>query len=421
MRERGRSLGAAQRQPERGAVPLLGAGAEAQVRARRRNGRFFRALTLAPVILAALLVLALVGDLVVSSVSWQVVEPAGSGRSFAWWQAPLGGDRVVRLELAAEGKTDEQTAALFADAEALRVFRARHRVDFMFRTPEGPWRWVLTSSRDDSVRSYGLFEGFARRAEIQASLTPGQRLYLNPWFDLSFFRNNGSRTPLMAGISTAMVGSLWVVGLVVLLALPVGVGTAVYLEEYAPDNRWTRWVDLNIRNLAGVPSIVYGILGLTVFVRLARLGPTVLAAGLTLSLLVLPVVVIAAREAVRSVPDSLRQASYGLGATKWQTVRRVVLPGAIPGIVTGVILSVARAAGETAPLLLVGATAFVPFMPDGIVSRYTVLPIQIYSWVTENDPEFHHVASAAILALLLVLAVLHGLAYWLRRRFERTW
>jgi phosphate transport system permease protein len=246
-------------------------------------------------------------------------------------------------------------------------------------------------------------------------------LYLNPWLDVSFFSKTASRTPVMAGIRPALVGTLWVIGMVVLFSLPVGVGAALYLEEYAPDNRLTRFIEVNIRNLAGVPSIVYGILGLYMFVRLLNFGPTVLAAATTLSLLILPVVIIAARESVRAVPDSLRQASYGLGATRWQTVSRTVLPNAIGGIMTGMILAVARAIGETAPLLLVGAAAFIAFLPSGPLDRYTVMPIQIYSWVSENDVEFAHVASAAIVVLLAVLLILYGIANWVRRRFERNW
>jgi phosphate transport system permease protein len=225
----------------------------------------------------------------------------------------------------------------------------------------------------------------------------------------------------MAGLGNALLGTLWVIGLVILLSLPVGVGAAIYLEEYAPDNRLTRFIEINIRNLAGVPSVVYGILGLYAFVRVFSLGPTVISAALTLALLILPVVIIAAREAIKAVPSSLRQASYGLGATKWQTVSRVVLPNAVAGIVTGMILAIARAIGETAPLLLVGAAAFIPRAPDGPLSTYTVVPIQIYSWVAENDVEFAHVASAGILVLLMVLLVLYGVAFYLRRRFERSW
>lgn len=211
------------------------------------------------------------------------------------------------------------------------------------------------------------------------------------------------------------------IGLVILIAVPVGVGAAIYLEEYAADNAFTRVLEVNLRNLAGVPSIVYGILGLTVFVRLLGLGPVVLAAALTLSLLVVPVVVIASREGIRSVPASMRQAAYGLGATKSQVVFRVVLPAALSSVVTGVILAVARALGETAPLLVIGAAVFVPGLPNGPLAQYTALPIQIYTWVGENEREFAHVASAGIVVLLGVLGLLYGVAFWLRRKYERRW
>ena len=232
---------------------------------------------------------------------------------------------------------------------------------------------------------------------------------------------NASRTPVVAGLKVAFLGTLWVIGLVILFTVPVGMGAAIYLEEYASANRFSRLLEVNIRNLAGVPSIVYGILGLYLFVRLASFGPTILSAALTLSLLVLPVVIIAAREAIRAVPSTLREASYGLGATKWQTVSQIVLPNAVGGIVTGVILAVARAIGETAPLLLVGAVGFIAFPPNGPGSRYTVIPSQIYNWIAENDAEFAHVASAGIIVLLGILFVLYGIAFYLRRRFERSW
>jgi phosphate transport system permease protein len=407
-------------EPARGG-PLFAEGDGSRSVARRRVSRVFALVTLLPVLLAVAFVAVLLFDVVSDTVSWQVVRPANSGESFGWWQAPMGGQKVVRLELAAQGLTEAEIRAALSDPEQRRLFRARNRVELMWYAEEGPLRWVVTSSRDRRLADLGLFVGARRLAELRQDLSAEENLYLNPWLDWSFFGQNASRTPVMAGLRTALAGSLWVIVLVILIALPLGVGTAIYLEEYAADNRLTRLVDVNIRNLAGVPSIVYGILGLYVFVRLANLGPSVLAAALTLALLILPVVVIASREAIRSVPGSLRQASYGLGATKWQTVRLVVVPNAIPGIVTGVILSVARAIGETAPLLLVGAAAFVPYLPDGLLSKYTVLPVQIYSWVGENDAEFRHVASAAILVLLGMLVILYAAAFYLRRRFERTW
>jgi phosphate transport system permease protein len=374
-----------------------------------------------PVALALMLVATLFVDVITDTVSWQVVEPRESGatwsfsegfRPFATWE------RVASLELAARG---ENPATVLDDPDERRKFGLRNRVELLWWVDGRPLRWVVTNSRDDTVDDVGLFRGLRERGELRASLEEGQQLRLNAWLDGAFLRKNASRTPVMAGLLNALVGTLWVIGLVIVIALPIGLGTAIYLEEYAPDNRLTRLIEVNIRNLAGVPSIVYGILGLYAFVRLMRLGPTVLAAALTLALLILPVVVIASREAIRAVPSTLRQASYGLGATKWQTVSRVVLPNAVGGIVTGVILSVARAIGETAPLLLVGAAAFIPRAPDGPLSTYTVIPIQIYSWVAENDPEFAHVASAGILVLLMVLIVLYAAAFWLRRRFERSW
>ena len=408
--------------PTRPAAPAFAApDAGGRRRRRRRMGTLVRVATAVPVALALALVATLFFDVITDTVSWQVVEPRESGatwsfaegfRPFATWE------RVAALELEARG---EDPATVLDDAEERRKFGLRNRVELLWWVNGRPLRWVVTNSRDDTVDDVGLFRGLRERGELVASLEEGEQLRLNAWLDGAFLRKNASRTPVMAGLLNALVGTLWVIGLVIVIALPIGLGTAIYLEEYAPDNRLSRLIEVNIRNLAGVPSIVYGILGLYAFVRLLRLGPTVLAAALTLALLILPVVVIASREAIRAVPSTLRQASYGLGATKWQTVSRVVLPNAVGGIVTGVILSVARAIGETAPLLLVGAAAFIPRAPDGPLSTYTVIPIQIYSWVAENDPEFAHVASAGILVLLMVLIVLYAAAFWLRRRFERSW
>ena len=416
-------MSASPRQPS-DAAARAGFGApeeRARLKRRKRIGRAFQALTAIPVVLALALIVTLFVDVITDTVSWQVVEPEESGLTWSFAEgARLGGtwEHLVRLELEARG---EEPATVLDDPEERRKFRLRNRVELLWWVDGRPFRWAVTNSRDDTVDDVGLFRGLRERHEILAGLEDGQQLRLNPWFDAAFFRKNASRTPMMAGLQNALIGTLWVIGLVILIALPIGVGTAVYLEEYAADNRLTRFIEVNIRNLAGVPSIVYGILGLYAFVRLMNLGPTVLAAALTLALLILPVVVIASREAIKAVPSTLRQASYGLGATKWQTVSRIVLPNAVAGIVTGVILAVARAIGETAPLLLVGAAAFIPRAPDGPLSTYTVIPIQIYSWVAENDREFAHVASAGILALLIVLILLYVAAFWMRRRFERSW
>lgn len=402
---------------------LLSEAARGAQAARRRTGLLFRLLTFLPVVLALALIVVLLADLLLGSVSWQVVRPAGSGADFAWsegWRPGRTWERVVTLDLLAQGATEEEVAEFLADPAAVARHRGRHRVELMWQVDGRPLRFVVTSSRDTLVANAGLLER-GRVRDLRAGLEPGERLYLNPWLDLSFLTRNVSRAPIIAGLRSALLGSLWVIALVVLLALPLGVATAVYLEEYAPDNRFTRLLEVNLANLAGVPSIVYGILGLYVFVRLARLGPSVLAGALTLTLLILPVVVIAAREAIRAVPDSLRQASYALGATRWQTVTRAVLPNAVSGVLTGLVLAVARALGETAPLLVIGAAAFVPRPPDSALSTFTVVPIQIYSWVGENDPEFQHAASAAILALLALLAVFYAIAYLIRRRYGRRW
>ena len=212
-------------------------------------------------------------------------------------------------------------------------------------------------------------------------------------------------------------------GVVAVTCIPVGVAAAVHLEEYADRTRWyNRLIELNIQNLAAVPSIVYGILGLAFLVRgLPDLGPTVLSAGLTLSLLVLPIVIIASREALRAVPGSLREASFSLGATQWQTVSRQVLPAALPGIATGTILALSRAIGEAAPLLLLGALTFVTFNPAGLDSAFTVLPVQIFNWISRPQEEFRVLASAAIVVLLAILLAMNATAIWLRNRYRRQW
>lgn len=276
------------------------------------------------------------------------------------------------------------------------------------------------------------------------------------WLSWDFLARFDSGIPEKAGIIAGLLGSLWLIVLTALLCVPIGVGAAIYLEEYASSNWFTRFVQLNISNLAGVPSIVYGMLGFTVFVRMFGLpketyvlslgfasvrftlpfGRTVIAGALTLTLLSLPVVIIAAQEALRSVPATLRHASYALGATKWQTISRQVLPAAMPGILTGVILALSRALGETAPLAVLGAATYITFAPGKIskwsdlVTRpegllqapfdnFTALPLQIYNWVNESNPKFQHVAAAAIVVMLVVLVAMNGTAIYIRQRFQR--
>jgi phosphate transport system permease protein len=237
------------------------------------------------------------------------------------------------------------------------------------------------------------------------------------WLDREFLTSFPSRFPEKAGIKSALAGTLWLTGLTALISLPVGVGAAIYLEEYASASRWKHLVQVNIANLAGVPSIVYGILGLGLFVQALALGRSVISGALTLSLVVLPIVILATQEALRSVPDTIRHGSYALGATKWQTVRRQVLPAAIPGIMTGVIIALSRAIGEAAPLIAVGAMAYVPFVPTGPMDQFTVLPIQIFNWTARPQAEFHKVAGAAIIVLLAVLILMNAIAVFLRHRY----
>jgi phosphate transport system permease protein len=229
-----------------------------------------------------------------------------------------------------------------------------------------------------------------------------------------------------SGIQAAFWGTIWLMGVCAAFIIPVGVATAIYLEEYADANRWyNRLIELNIQNLAAVPSIVYGILGLAFLVRgPLSLGPVVLAGGLTLGLLVLPVVIIAAREAIRAVPPSIREGSMALGATQWQTIWRQVLPAAVPGIATGVILALARAIGETAPLIVVGAATFIAFNPEGLDSFFTAMPIQIFDWITRpsNDVnDYRPLAAAGILLLMIMLVLMNSVAIWLRNRYEQKW
>jgi phosphate transport system permease protein len=229
-----------------------------------------------------------------------------------------------------------------------------------------------------------------------------------------------------AGIQAALWGTIWLMGVCALFIVPVGVATAIYLEEYADDRRWwNRLIEVNIQNLAAVPSIVYGILGLAFLVRgPLELGPVILAGGLTLGLLVLPVVIIAAREAIRAVPPSIREGSMALGATQWQTIRRQVLPAAIPGIATGVILALARAIGETAPLIVVGAATVVAFNPSGVNDFFTAMPIQIFDWITRPSSDvndYRPLAAAGILLLMILLLAMNSLAIWLRNRYEQKW
>jgi phosphate transport system permease protein len=234
----------------------------------------------------------------------------------------------------------------------------------------------------------------------------------------SFLTSFPSRHADKAGIYSPLIGSIFLIVVTAAIAVPLGIGAAVYLEEYAGRNRFTRIIELTIVNLAGVPSIIFGLLGLQLFVRYAGLGRSLIAGALTMSLLVLPVIVMATREALRAVPGQLRDASLALGATKWQTIRIQILPVAFPGILTGCILGLSRAIGETAPLVTIGALAYVAFIPDGLSSPFTVIPIQAFNWISRPQTAFHENAAAAIVVLLVILLTLNSIAIWLRYKLQ---
>lgn len=286
------------------------------------------------------------------------------------------------------------------------------------------------------LMSYPLSKSILNRSEIEAVKAerwPEARLEFYYWLKPHFITNSLSASPELAGIRTALLGSVLLIAITILFAFPVGVGAAIYLEEYARRSSWlNRLIQVNIDNLAGVPSIVYGILGLAIFVRtLGNLtsgaafgypgdnGRTILSAGLTMGLLVLPILIINAQEAIRSVPNSLRQASYGLGGTQWQTIWYHVLPAALPGILTGTILAISRAIGETAPLIVVGAATYITSDPTGPFSKFTALPIQIYNWTSQPQEAFRNIAAAAIIVLLIALLSLNSVAILLRNRFTQ--
>lgn len=314
---------------------------------------------------------------------------------------------------------------------------------FKERSREEIYNLVIERVVDPRVeKSWNLFDSIFRRPDIIQTFQsdyPDGELVIYYWLNTDFVRSPQSSTPEKAGVKTAVLGTLWVITITILFSFPVGVGSAIYLGEYANKELWiNRVIQTNINNLAGVPSIIYGMLGLAIFVRFLEPitsgkafglvpdpttanGRTILAAGLTLGLLILPLIIINAQEAIKAVPNSLRQASYGLGATKWQTIWNHVLPNAISGILTGTILAISRAIGETAPLVVVGASTLVTVDPSGIFSKFTTLPIQIYQWTSRPQDEFRNIAAAAIIVLLLLLLTLNASAVLLRNRYSRRY
>jgi phosphate transport system permease protein len=290
------------------------------------------------------------------------------------------------------------------------------------------------------AQTWTLSDSLLHKQEIEvyaAENYPEGELYFKAWINWDFITSPQSSDPLYAGIRTAILGSLWLMGVAILFALPIGLGAAIYLEEFASKNWLNGLIRTNINNLAGVPSIIYGILGLAVFVRALEPltsgavfgygdpstlnGRTILSGGLTLGLLILPIIIINSQEALRAVPSSLRDASYGVGATKWQTVWSHVLPSAIPGIMTGSILAFSRAFGETAPLVVIGASTYIVYDPTSVFSKFTALPIQIYQWTSRPQDEFRNLAAAAIIVLLLLLLTMNAVAIFVRNRYSRRY
>ena len=290
----------------------------------------------------------------------------------------------------------------------------------MLKVPDSTQRRVIRRARIGervfvavAIGIVALALGALATLLIDAAINGSGRL---SWQFLTSFP---SRKPEQAGILAALAGTTYLILLTAAFALPLGVGAAIYLEEYNKRGWFSRLIELNIANLAGVPSIIYGLLGLELFVRATGLGRSLLAGALTMALLVLPIIIIATRAALRSVPGSIREASYALGASRWQTVKHQLLPLALPGILTGSILALSRAIGEAAPLIMIGALTYIPFLPDGLKSPFTVLPIQIFNWVSRPQKAFLANAAAGILVLLVILLSLNALAIYLRQRYQK--
>ena len=239
------------------------------------------------------------------------------------------------------------------------------------------------------------------------------------WFDWQFFNSYPSRKPELAGIKAAFYGTVWVMSITALLSIPIGISTALYLEMFADDSKFNKFIKVNISNLAGVPSIIYGIIGMAIFVEFFQMGRVILAGALTMTLLILPIIIIASQEAIKQVPSYYMDAALALGATKWQAVVKVILPQSIPGMVSGFILAMSRAIGESAPMIAISALVYITFLPEGPLDRFTVMPIQIYNWISQPQDDFRGIAAAGIILLLIMLLSLNSLAIFLRDYFHR--
>ncbi len=411
-----------------GASSAAGDGFAPRVTARRRFAAAWRLLFVASTWVAILALAALLYNVVNGAFGYAAIEDERDRATLQHGGVPL--DELDAAGLAALLRAELRPAVVRRlDAEAPLEGRSeralRRLVDDRIVEPRVVRSWPLVESllRPSAVR------------QAHAAEYPGTRLEFKSWLTPAFVRAPQSSTAELAGVRTAILGSLWMIAITILFAFPVGVGASIYLEEYADHrSRVNRLIQTNINNLAGVPSIIYGMLGLAILVRALEPltsgaifgvtdgttanGRTILSAGLTLGLLILPVLIINGQEAIRAVPSSLRQASYGLGATKWQTIWHHVLPGAVPGILTGTILAISRALGETAPIIVVGASTYVALDPSGPFSKFTALPIQIYQWTSRPQDVYRNIAAAAILVLLILLLTLNASAVLLRQRYR---
>lgn len=395
---------------------------------RHRRGTAWHVIFQASTIIGIMVLIALMLNVIDGAFGYVAYEARVHPDSLALGGTPL------------EEQSKEQLVALVQSTLSSGAYnKLENEKSFAARSREEIYQLVIERIiRPKVVQVWKLWPSLTQADEIRAAVAqehPGAELDFVSWLTTDFVTRPQTSEPLTAGVRTAILGSLWTILFTILLAFPLGVGAAIYLEEYATENWFNRIIQTNINNLAGVPSIVYGILGLAIFVRALETftsgkmfgvvnltsanGRTVLSAGLTLGLLVLPIIIINAQEAIRAVPRSLRNASYGVGATKWQTVWSHVLPNAMPGILTGTILAISRAIGETAPLVVVGASTAISFDPSSPFSKFTTLPIQIYQWTSRPQDEFRSLAAASILVLLVLLLSLNASAILLRNRFSR--
>lgn len=392
---------------------------------RRRIGTLWRTIFLSSLVVALIALALLLYKIVDASFGYVMLE-------YRRPPTELLGNREL------EQVSQPELVAILQENVSAGRFRTLNRESpIAERTKDEVYTLVLDEvARQRVVRSWSLTDSLFRRGMIQETMRENGEdatLEFRSWIRWSFLNTPMSSRPEFAGVRTAIFGSLWMIMLTILIAFPLGVGAAIYLEEYAGRSRINRFIQTNINNLAGVPSIIYGMLGLSIFVRALNFitsgrvvglandnGRTILAAACTMALLILPLIIINAQEAIRAVPNSLRQASYGVGATKWQTIWHHVLPVAFPGILTGNILAMSRAIGETAPLIVVGASTYIVTDPDGPFARFTALPILIYNWTSQPQDEFRSIAAAAIIVLLVILLSLNSVAIILRNRMRKS-